>query len=600
MYKLFLCLRYLRSRAIAYFAVVGVALCVAMMVIVISVMNGFLGKIETAARGLFGEMLIMSEGVAGIEDYDAIIRRLKDDEEFPEVESATPFIATYGILRVPGFEYRQTLQVVGIRLPGDPSGAAAVSDFYSEVSDFEQGLHFQRGPDGTPPQQPSFAPSREQLLAAIERERERIDELAEKARAERDEQTLIAAGTARELQRRAMYVLRQAEDINERIAAVEAHMAEVRQARNDVEDLEAELADARLEGLPEDEVQAVADRLAAARDRLSGAMQAGPGGGSRTDDVSAYLTALEDLLRELSARRFEPPSRRAILGLGIPGLVHRTLDGDTIRKISPGNKIVLSLVPLGRGTVGTAGLQPIDVELSVVDDCRTDVSSIDSNIVYLPFEALQKLTDMDLPPRCGQVLVKVHAEHSDPDSLLALRGKIERRLVRPGAMVAVRTWRERLSDVIGPLEKNRTLSAIMFGIVSLVSVVLIFVIFYMIVVQKTRDIGVLKAVGASSGGVAGIFLAYGAAVGLIGSVLGTVGGYFFVRYINEIQDAVDRWWGFRVWRKEVFLFERIPNEVEFTTMLWIVLSAVSAGVIGALIPALRAARMQPVEALRYE
>ena len=57
MYKLFLCLRYLRSRVIAYFAVLAVALCVAMMLIVISVMNGFLDKIERAAKGLFGPVV---------------------------------------------------------------------------------------------------------------------------------------------------------------------------------------------------------------------------------------------------------------------------------------------------------------------------------------------------------------------------------------------------------------------------------------------------------------------------------------------------------------------------------------------------------------
>jgi lipoprotein-releasing system permease protein len=599
MYKLFLCLRYLRSRAIAYFAVVGVALCVAMMVIVISVMNGFLGKIETAARGLFGEVLVMSEGLGGIEEYESMIRWLKDPREFPEVEAATPFIATYGILRVPGFDYRQTVQVVGIRLSGEPSDAAAVSDFYHDVSSFAEGLHFQRGPDGEPPRRPSFAPGRQELIAAIERERERVIELAEKAQRRGDEQTMVAAGTALELQRRAEILLGQAEETDRRIAAVEQHMLEVRRARNDVEDLAVELADARTEALPEAEVQAIAERLTAAKARLATLLDAGlipPTGG----DVNAHLDSLEELLRRLQARRFEPPERRAILGLGIPGLIHRTLDAETIRKISPGNKVILSMAPFGRDTLGPTRIDLVDVELSVVDDCRTDVSSIDQNIVYLPFEALQRLTALDLPPRCSQVLINVRPEHSDPESLLKLRAKIEGRLVRPGAMVVVKTWRERLSDVIGPLEKNRTLSVIMFGIVSLVSVVLIFVIFYMIVVQKTRDIGVLKAVGASSGGVAGIFLAYGAAVGLIGSALGSVGGYFFVRYINEIQDAVDRWFGFRVWSKEVFLFERIPNRVNFTTMLWIVVAAVAAGVIGALIPAARAARMQPVEALRYE
>jgi len=131
-------------------------------------------------------------------------------------------------------------------------------------------------------------------------------------------------------------------------------------------------------------------------------------------------------------------------------------------------------------------------------------------------------------------------------------------------------------------------------------VVLVSVIIYMIVFQKTKDIGVLKAIGASSGGVAWIFLLYGAAVGLVGSILGTVGGYYFVRYINPIQDWVDRVFGFRVWSREVFMFEKIPNEVDPANVVGIVIAAIAAGLVGALIPAYRAARMQPVEALRYE
>ena len=171
---------------------------------------------------------------------------------------------------------------------------------------------------------------------------------------------------------------------------------------------------------------------------------------------------------------------------------------------------------------------------------------------------------------------------------------------RIGTDASALTWRQRQASLVGPIEKQRTLTVIMFGIISLVSVVLIFVIFYMIVFQKTKDIGVLKAVGASSSGVACIFLAYGAAVGLVGSILGTIGGYYFVRHINAIQDAVDRWFGFRVWDRDVFMFEKIPNEVQLVPALLIVAGAIVAGLVGAIIPALRAARMQPVEALRYE
>ena len=88
--------------------------------------------------------------------------------------------------------------------------------------------------------------------------------------------------------------------------------------------------------------------------------------------------------------------------------------------------------------------------------------------------------------------------------------------------------------------------------------------------------------------------------GLIGSALGILGGYFFVRNINAIQDWADEWFNFRVWDREVFMFEKIPNEIDWSAAVWIMVGAMVAGLIGALVPAMRAARMQPVEALRYE
>ena len=140
----------------------------------------------------------------------------------------------------------------------------------------------------------------------------------------------------------------------------------------------------------------------------------------------------------------------------------------------------------------------------------------------------------------------------------------------------------------------------MFAIMSIVAIVLIFAIFYMIVYQKTKDIGVLKSLGASSIGVADIFLGYGATVGLVGAILGTAAGAFFVHNINPIHDWIGRVSGLVVWNREWFMFDQIPNEWEWSTAFLIVAASIAAGLIGALVPAILAARKQPVEALRYE
>jgi lipoprotein-releasing system permease protein len=142
--------------------------------------------------------------------------------------------------------------------------------------------------------------------------------------------------------------------------------------------------------------------------------------------------------------------------------------------------------------------------------------------------------------------------------------------------------------------------------ISIVAIFLIFCIFYMIVVEKTKDIGIIKSVGSTSTGVAGIFLGYGLAIGIVGSMLGLLLGYLIVTYINEIHTWIgavtEKLFGepFYMWNPEVYAFDTIPNTMNPHEVFWIVLIAIISSVLGALVPAMRAARMNPVEALRWE
>ena len=128
----------------------------------------------------------------------------------------------------------------------------------------------------------------------------------------------------------------------------------------------------------------------------------------------------------------------------------------------------------------------------------------------------------------------------------------------------------------------------------------ILAIFFMIVVEKTRDIGVLKSLGASAGGVMGIFLAYGLSLGLVGSGVGMALGLLFVRYINPIADGLGWLTGRPVFNPEIYYFYKIPTLVSPLTVASIVAGALGIAVLASVLPALRAASMHPVEALRYE
>jgi lipoprotein-releasing system permease protein len=128
----------------------------------------------------------------------------------------------------------------------------------------------------------------------------------------------------------------------------------------------------------------------------------------------------------------------------------------------------------------------------------------------------------------------------------------------------------------------------------------ILAIFFMIVVEKTRDIGILKSLGATGRGILSIFLAYGLSLGIVGASVGMVLGLLFVRYINEIADLLGRITGQPVFDPSIYYFQKIPTIVEWHTVAWIVTGAMMIAILASILPARRAARLHPVEALRYE
>jgi lipoprotein-releasing system permease protein len=164
----------------------------------------------------------------------------------------------------------------------------------------------------------------------------------------------------------------------------------------------------------------------------------------------------------------------------------------------------------------------------------------------------------------------------------------------------VMTWREKYATFLGAVEHEKGLVAILFAIVSVVAFIMIAVVFYMIVLAKTRDIGTLRALGAGRAGVAGIFLGYGLAIGVLGSGLGLLVAFLVVHNINAIQDPLAKWCGLQIWNAKVYYFDTIPAQMNPREVAWIIAAAMLSSVLGAVVPAIRAARQNPVESLRYE
>jgi lipoprotein-releasing system permease protein len=230
------------------------------------------------------------------------------------------------------------------------------------------------------------------------------------------------------------------------------------------------------------------------------------------------------------------------------------------------------------------------------------MSEYDSNLVFCNIEELQKVRCMvdpqneNDPDRRGitSIQIKLKDFKDAPEVIERLQA-----VFSPG-IYTIKTWEQKQGPLLAAVEIETGILNVLLFLIIAVAGFGILAIFYMIVVEKTRDIGILKALGASSGGVMSIFLSYGLALGVVGSGVGVVLGLFFVRYINELEALITAVTGRKVFDDKVYYFPEIPTRLEPAMIFWVTCGAIAIAVMASVLPARRAARLRPVEALRYE
>jgi lipoprotein-releasing system permease protein len=235
---------------------------------------------------------------------------------------------------------------------------------------------------------------------------------------------------------------------------------------------------------------------------------------------------------------------------------------------------------------------------TVVDVYESKMSEYDSQFVFVPIRNLQDMRGMiDPSTRVGNVTsIQIKLKNEADGELV--RDKL--RSAFRAELYGIYTWQDKQSSLLTAVALEKSILNILLFLIIAVAGFGILAIFYMIVVEKTRDIGVLKALGASRSGVMGIFLSYGLSLGTVGAGAGLAIGLVFVRYINEIRDVLESITGTKVFDPSIYYFFRIPTIVEPLTVGWVVLGSIGIAVLASVLPARRAARLHPVEALRYE
>ena len=256
--------------------------------------------------------------------------------------------------------------------------------------------------------------------------------------------------------------------------------------------------------------------------------------------------------------------------------------------IMPGMTVTL-LAP--RGNVTPFGVTPRAKAYTVAGTFSVGMSEYDSAVVFMPLAEAQAYFNM------GSGISGVEVMVANPDQVDAMRDAIVAAV--PPAMRLV-DWRQVNATFFDALQVERT---VMFLILSLIIVVAAFNIIsgmIMMVKDKTRDIAILRTMGATSGTILRVFLISGSAIGVVGTLIGFVIGVLFCWNIESIRQALMWATGADLFPEAIYFLSRLPAKMEMGEVAAVVVIALAISVLATVYPAWRAARLDPVEALRYE
>ena len=253
--------------------------------------------------------------------------------------------------------------------------------------------------------------------------------------------------------------------------------------------------------------------------------------------------------------------------------------GDKLTLIAPeGNVTAFGVTPRVKS-------YPIDVIFQI------GMSEYDAALVIMPLAEAQLYFNKE------EVVDAIEVITTDPDLVDILRPRVEE-AVDQTALIS--DWRSRNKTFFSALEVERNVMFMILTMIILVAALNIISGLTMLVKDKGRDIAILRTMGASRGSVMRIFFITGASIGTIGTFAGTILGIILALNIEDIRQFVSRLTGAQIFPTDIYHLSQLPAKIEPAEVVSIILMALFLSFLATIYPAWRAAKLDPVEALRYE
>jgi lipoprotein-releasing system permease protein len=257
-------------------------------------------------------------------------------------------------------------------------------------------------------------------------------------------------------------------------------------------------------------------------------------------------------------------------------------------QVGLGSPITL-IAPNGPDTV--IGNTPRIRDYTVVAIFKMGMSDYDDGVVYMPIEEAQDFFSTDGGATGLEVMV------DNPD---AVQGQVAQLMDAAGPDLTAQTWQSRNVAFFNALAVERNVVIMVVSLVVLVAALNIISGLFMLVKDKGSNIAILRTMGATKGAIMRVFFITGAAIGTFGTLVGLIVGLLICANANNIRNGIQWLSGVDPFNPEFYYLAQLPAKVDYHQTFWIVIFALLMSYLATLYPSWKAAKLDPVEALRYE